>query len=118
MWRKEYRPGSGGAGRYRGGLGQVMEFGHIGGEAFAVSKMFDRVDHPPRGRDGGRDGTPARVLTNRGNKLKGMGREVIPAGETMILETAGGGGRGDPAARDADAIALDVKNGLAADDTP
>jgi N-methylhydantoinase B len=41
-----------------------------------------------------------------------MGREIIPAGESMVLETAGGGGRGDPADRDPEAIAADRKNGL------
>lgn len=112
MWRKEYRPGSGGEGRYRGGLGQIMEFGHRAGEAFAVSKMFDRIDHAPRGRDGGEAGAPARVYTSGGTALKGMGRETIPAGESMVLETAGGGGRGKPADRDPDAIAADKKNGL------
>jgi N-methylhydantoinase B len=112
MWRKEFRPNSGGGGKHRGGLGQIMEFGHAAGEAFAVSKMFDRVDHPPRGRDGGGAGAPARVYLNDGTRLRGMGREVVPAGSTMVLETAGGGGRGEPASRDPDAIANDRRNGL------
>jgi len=112
MWRKEYRPDSGGDGQYRGGLGQIMEFEHAGGEAFAVSKMFDRIDHPPRGRNGGESGAPARVYTRSGQELRGMGREVIPAGESMILETAGGGGRGDSSDRDPESIAEDKKNGL------
>ena len=108
----EYEPDSGGAGRHRGGLGQIMEFAHADGEAFAVSKMFDRVDHPARGRDGGTAGAPARVYTSSGKKLKGMGREIIAAGESMILETAGGGGRGKPSDRDRAATAADKKNGL------
>jgi N-methylhydantoinase B len=112
IWRKEYRPGSGGAGRYRGGVGQVMEFGHLHGEAFAVSKMFDRIDHPPRGRDGGGDGAPARVRLKSGAPLRGMGRETIPAGETMVLETAGGGGRGKAEERDAARIEADIRNGF------
>jgi len=112
MWRKEYRPDSGGDGQYRGGLGQIMEFEHAGGEAFAVSKMFDRINHPPRGRNGGESGAPARVYTRSGQELRGMGREIIPAGESMILETAGGGGRGDPSDRDPESIAEDKKNGL------
>jgi N-methylhydantoinase B len=115
MWRKEYRPDSGGHGKYRGGLGQIMEFAHADGEAFAVSKMFDRIDHPPRGRDGGDAGAPARVTTGAGKKLRGMGREIIPAGDSMILETAGGGGRGISSDRDPEAIAADRKNGLTSD---
>jgi N-methylhydantoinase B len=117
IWRKEYRPGSGGAGEFRGGVGQVMEFGHLDDEPFAVSKMFDRVRHPPRGRQGGGSGAPAEVYLvdargKRGADLKGMGREIIPAGQRMVLETAGGGGRGDPTARDPEALDRDRRNGL------
>jgi len=112
IWRKEYRPDSGGNGKYRGGLGQIMEFAHADGDAFVVSKMFDRINHPPRGRDGGEAGAPARVSLKSGQALKGMGRETIPAGESMVLETAGGGGRGDPANRDLESIESDKKNGL------
>jgi N-methylhydantoinase B len=117
IWRKEFRPGSGGAGEFRGGLGQIMEFGHADGEPFAVSKMFDRLRHPPRGRLGGGPGGRAEVYLvdekgNRGPDLKGMGREIIPAGQRMVLETAGGGGRGDAAKRDAAALERDRKNGL------
>jgi N-methylhydantoinase B len=112
IWRKEYRPGSGGAGEFRGGVGQIMEFAHADGEAFAVSKMFDRIRHAPRGRQGGEPGTTARVYIKNGPDLRGMGREVIPAGESMVLETAGGGGRGEAAKRDPEAIERDRKNGL------
>jgi N-methylhydantoinase B len=118
IWRKEYRPGSGGAGEFRGGVGQIMEFGHLEGEAFAVSKMFDRLRHPPRGRQGGGPGAAAKVylVDEQGHRdvdLKGMGREIVPAGRRMVLETAGGGGRGDPADRDPQATERDRRNGLA-----
>ena len=112
VWQKEFRPDSGGAGEHRGGLGQILEFGSLTGEAFAVSKMFDRIGHPPRGRDGGGPGAAARLYIRNGDTLAGMGRDVIPAGHTMVLETAGGGGRGDPARRDPAAIDDDKKNGL------
>jgi N-methylhydantoinase B len=117
IWRKEYRPDSGGAGEYRGGTGQVMEFGHLRGEAFAVSKMFDRIKHPPRGRLGGANGAPARVCIKDGPALRGMGRETIPAGERMVLETAGGGGRGDASGRDRSAVEKDRLNGLVTGDS-
>jgi N-methylhydantoinase B len=111
IWRKEYRPDSGGAGKYRGGLGQVLEFSHIDGEAFEVSNMFDRVHHPARGRQGGEPGAPARVYIKDGPDLRGMGREIIPAGKRMVLETAGGGGLGPPSRRDPHAIDEDLLNG-------
>ena len=112
IWRKEYRRGSAGAGKYRGGVGQVLEFGHAGGESFAVSKMFDRIRHAPRGRDGGGNGKGAAVYIKGGETLKGMGRETIPPGQIMVLETAGGGGRGHPGERDKAAVASDRLNGL------
>ena len=112
IWRKEYRPDSGGRGEYRGGVGQIMEFAHAKGEAFAVSKMFDRVKHPPRGRAGGEAGQAARVYTSEGAPLRGLGREIIPAGQSMILETAGGGGRGKPENRDKEKKEQDLLSGL------
>ena len=112
IWRKEYRPDSGGKGQFRGGVGQVMEFAHVDGEAFAVSKMFDRIKHAPRGRQGGEPGQAARVYVNDGTVLRGMGREIIPAGKSMVLETAGGGGRGDPSGRDPDRCEQDRLNGM------
>ena len=117
IWRKEYRPGSGGEGEFRGGVGQVMEFGHAEDEAFAVSKMFDRVRHPPRGRQGGGPGQAARVYRvdaegRKTGEFRGMGREIVPAGERMVLETAGGGGRGRPEDRDPELVARDRLNGL------
>ncbi|MFL2505078.1 MAG: hydantoinase B/oxoprolinase family protein [Candidatus Azotimanducaceae bacterium] len=98
--KKEYRPGSGGEGEFRGGLGQRIEFAHIENEPFYVSKMFDRINNPPRGRHGGRQGKPARVYLKDDKILDGMGRELIPAGKTFVLETAGGGGLGKPENRD------------------
>jgi len=112
IWRKEYRPDSGGRGAFRGGVGQIMEFAHKDGEAFAVSKMFDRIAHPPRGRQGGQPGAGARVYVSDGSALRGMGREVIPAGKSMVLETAGGGGRGNADDREPAAIETDRLNGL------
>jgi hypothetical protein len=56
IWKKEYRQDSGGAGEFRGGLGQVMEVGTLDHAPFAISAYYDRIDHPPRGRDGGQNG--------------------------------------------------------------
>ena len=59
IWRKEIREGSGGEGRQRGGLGQIIEIGAIDGYQLELSAMLDRVDNPARGRDGGGLGDPA-----------------------------------------------------------
>ena len=112
VWRKEYRTDSGGPGRWRGGTGQVMEITHSDGAPFAISAMFDRVDHPPRGRDGGTDGTTGRVRLGSGTELAKKGRQTIPAGDRLIMEMPGGGGIGDPMQRDPERVADDVANGL------
>src|ERR1041384_6712049 len=59
--RREFREGSGGAGRYRGGLGQVIELGGIDGAAIAMLCNFERISNPARGRSGGGSGAPGGV---------------------------------------------------------
>ena len=54
--RREFREGSGGAGRYRGGLGQVIELGGADGTPIAMLCNFERINNPARGRDGGGHG--------------------------------------------------------------
>lgn len=112
VWRREYRVDSGGAGTHRGGLGQTIEIGHVDGEPFVVSKMFDRIHHPALGRDGGGDGAPGRVHLHDGTELRGKGRDVVPAGATLVMETPGGAGIGDPRARDREKVLADVRAGL------
>jgi N-methylhydantoinase B len=116
FWRKEYREDSGGAGRQRGGLGQVMEIANGEDAPFSLSATFDRIVHPPRGREGGHDGTTGRVHLGSGTKLRGMGRQTIPAGERLVVEFPGGGGYGDPTERDPDRVADDVRNGFVSAD--
>jgi N-methylhydantoinase B len=112
VWKKEFLSDSGGPGRYRGGLGQVMEVAHRHGAAFSISALFDRIDHPARGREGGLPGAPGNLLLKSGQRLKGKGRQVVPPGETLVMEMPGGGGYGDPSTRPADAIAEDLINGF------
>ena len=57
--RREFRDGSGGAGRFRGGLGQVIEIGGVDGMPISLLCNFERVFHPARGRGGGH-GDPRR----------------------------------------------------------
>src|SRR5712691_10840494 len=81
FWRKELRPDSGGAGRTQGGLGQIIEVGSGVDAPFDILAAFDRIDHPPRGRDGGHDGEAGSVALKSGQTLKGKGFQLIPPGE-------------------------------------
>jgi len=110
--RKEYRIDSGGAGRYRGGLGQVMEVVTLDDAAFAISANYDRVVYPARGRNGGKDGKPGVLSLGSGAKLKSKGQQTVPKTEAVIIEMPGGGGLGDPFERDPLKVAEDVDLGL------
>ena len=112
VWRKEYRTDSGGAGRFRGGLGQVMEISNAEGAPFALSSMFDRVDHAPRGRAGGSAGSCGRVSLKSGKLVPPKGRTQIPGNERLVLEMPGGGGHGSPIERETDLIEIDLRDGL------
>ena len=112
FWRKELRPGSGGAGRSRGGLGQIMEIGGRDDLSFACNASFDRIANPPRGRDGGHDGAPGYVGLLSGGVLRTKGFQTIPDGDRLVLKLPGGGGLGDPRLRDPAAVARDLRDGL------
>ena len=112
--RKELRPGSGGAGRDRGGLGQVIEIESRTGAPFELLAAFDRIEHPPRGALGGGDGAPGRVALASGATLRGKGFQTIEPGQRLVIETPGGGGLGPPAERDPERMAQDRAAGLLA----
>jgi N-methylhydantoinase B len=112
LWRKELKPDSGGAGRTRGGVGQIMEIATKGDLEFAVNASFDRIANAPKGRDGGLDGAAGRVALKTGALLRTKGFQVIPDGDRLILELPGGAGMGDPRARDPALVARDVRDGL------
>jgi N-methylhydantoinase B len=114
FWRKELRPDSAGAGRTRGGFGQVMEIGAKGDAEFAVNAIFDRVANPPKGREGGGEGASGWVGLNdaNGTPLRTKGFQVIPKGRRLLLKLPGGGGMGDPKQRDPELVKRDVADGL------
>jgi len=106
-------PDSGGAGRFRGGLGLSRSYRLLAEEA-VLQLRADRLRFAPYGLDGGQPGGTA------GNWLgDGDAREAIPGKVTMRMRRgqllthhqAGGGGHGAPIAREAEAVALDVWNG-------
>jgi len=110
--RYGYVNDSGGAGRFRGGLGIERAWTLLSGEAHLAIRS-DRRDHLPYGLLGGRPGTGSI------NLLRGPGsEEVLPtmisttmkAGQQVYHRQAGGGGHGDPLQRLPAAVASDVRN--------
>lgn len=94
--QKEFRTGSGGAGKHPGGDGQVIAIDHAENAPFAVFALFDRVKHAARGRQGGGNGAAGRVYLSTGKELAAKGKQIVPAGETLVMELPGGGGLGQP----------------------
>jgi len=112
FWRKEFREDSGGAGQWRGGLGQIIEIGGADGIPFDVLAMFERVDNAPKGRNSGGDGRSGQVSLVSGTRLQPKGQQSIPPGDSLRLEMAGGGGFGNPKQRSPERVARDVRNGI------
>ena len=111
--RKEYRADSGGAGRWRGGLGQTIAVEHALGEPMVLGASWDRLLFPARGALGGQDGARGAVhLLHSGQVLRGKGRQLVPAGEVLVVHTPGGAGLGDARERDAALQARDLREGL------
>ncbi|MGH1483113.1 MAG: hydantoinase B/oxoprolinase family protein [Geminicoccales bacterium] len=109
---KELRTDSGGAGCFRGGLGQHLEISSAIEEDFELLAAFDRIEHPARGREGGSPGDCGYVGLASGKTMAGKGVQIVPAGERLVIKTPGGGGHGDPNSRDNTALKDDIAKGL------
>jgi N-methylhydantoinase B len=79
---------------------------------FGIFASFERVLFPARGRDGAGPGATGRISLASGKELRNKGFQTIPAQGRLIIEMPGGGGYGDPKARDPEAVADDVRLGL------
>ncbi|MEX0277255.1 MAG: hydantoinase B/oxoprolinase family protein [Ruegeria sp.] len=111
--RRELRPDSGGAGQYRGGLGQRIEVSAASDRDFMVFLSVERIRNAAKGRFGGQDGATGRIrIGHDGPDLPGKGELRVGAGQTLVFETPGGGGYGPPAERCPEALARDVEAGL------
>ena len=110
------RPDSGGAGRFRGGLGteQVVQARH----PIRFSSQMDRVKCKPWGLFGGLSGFGNGVALHRFGKHEEVHfangkalNQTLQAGDAYILRSGGGGGYGSPLERDLEALARDVRHG-------
>jgi 5-oxoprolinase (ATP-hydrolysing) len=92
------RPGSGGAGRWRGGDGAVRRLRFT--EPVTVSTVASHRVEPPYGMAGGEPGSLGRTYVERANGevavLAGADSADLVAGDVLVVETPGGGGYGPP----------------------
>ncbi|MEE2983563.1 MAG: hydantoinase B/oxoprolinase family protein [Pseudomonadota bacterium] len=107
---------SGGAGLHRGGNGVRVGYRFL--ERGEISVHDDRWLTYPWGVNGGLPGARSRKLLQRADGTERLvsskcDRVSVEAGDLLLFETWGGGGWGDPLARDPDRVALDVRRGLA-----
>ena len=111
---RSLRPDSGGAGRFRGGLGQVTDIQNLVEGTWSMSSI-PRVTCPPWGLHHGQDGLPGycdmRLSLEGGWEDGGDTRKVVAAGSAQRKATGGGGGWGDPLERPLDEIDLDLLEG-------
>ncbi|MBJ3777138.1 hydantoinase B/oxoprolinase family protein [Acuticoccus mangrovi] len=111
---RRLRIDSGGPGKFRGGLGISTAYTLLDGE-LTLTHRGERHNSQARGYAGGGAGAPTNSLIVRADGT----REVIPskivttmhAGDTLLIETPGGAGYGDPHERDRDRLREDIENG-------
>ena len=110
--RYGFVPNTGGAGKYRGGLGIEREFRLLAEDA-TFQLRSDRTDFTPWGIQGGKPGTPTENYLNPGTpqeeKLPGKTLRQLKKGDLYRVVQAGAGGYGNPLERDMFAVADDVE---------
>jgi N-methylhydantoinase B len=116
MWRKQYRQDSGGAGTFRGGLGQEMILANGIPEPFTYFASYERTKFAARGVEGGADGAMGSLKLSTGETLAGKGSYTIPAGTKIHIDSPGAGGHGNPLQRDRKAVLRDLELGLISSD--
>jgi len=108
------RRGSAGAGKRRGGLG-VRRVYRILADNVAFNCYSDRFRFAPWGLFGGLAGQKTRFLVERAGRTIALDSKVnfpLLKGDRLVIEVAGGGGFGDPKARERELVRRDLKEGL------
>ncbi len=108
--RYELRRDSGGAGRYRGGLGLRRDI-RVLEDGTEFSLLSDRRRHKPRGFDGGKPGKAGddKIVENKTEKsIPGKVARKLKKGDVVSIRTPGGGGYGNPGDRDLKKIERDL----------
>lgn len=106
-------PDSGGAGEFRGGVAFRRRYEVT--QDCTVVRRYDRHKYPPPGAKGGQQGGGSkfviRVGTDEEESTPASGKFELKAGHAFYLESAGGGGFGDPTERDPERLAHDIEEG-------
>jgi N-methylhydantoinase B len=108
--RKALRTDSGGAGRFRGGLGQEMEIESVSSEPLTIRAEHGKLATPPKGGRGGADGAGGGLYLN-GTPIPDKLPVVLQKGDVLAMHIPGSGGMYPPAGRDASAVRRDVAQG-------
>lgn len=108
MKKRQLRADSGGAGTWRGGLGQLTEFTRRGEGRWSVSSIADRTAYAAPGLLGGQSGATGEVTLEDGTRLNAKALKDLRAGEVVHINLPGGGGYGDPLKRDVERVLWDV----------
>src|SRR3954470_9667054 len=113
--RFELIENSGGAGRYRGGLGIRREYLNLEDARFSIRSMKHVI--PPNGCAGGNTGRPGDIWINPdGKDAKRLPTRYadypLKEGDIFRLDTPGGGGHGNPLAREPERVLTDVREGF------
>lgn len=110
------RPDSGGAGRWRGGVGLQLTVEIVRDGGVVLSRGMERLRFQPWGVQGGGPAAPFRAILNRGRpgetELGKIDELRVRAGDLVTIMTPGGGGYGDPLLRDPEAVLRDVRRGF------
>ena len=111
VWKKALRTDSGGAGKFRGGLGQDVEIEVTSPHPLRLSLLSDRQKYPPEGLLGGDKGAAVEIRLQDGTSPHQKSRSVLQPGDRLTLRFSGGGGYGDPGQRDRKAVEADLRAG-------
>lgn len=104
-----------GAGRWRGGGGVDWRAVNLGGDARMATGSSDGDEMVPKGVQGGHPAPPCRTFVKRGDELirvKPHRMQPLEHGDVVVKLSSGGGGVGDPAERDPEAVRADVVDEL------
>ncbi len=112
FWKKEMIPDSGGPGKFRGGLGQLIIAEMIGLDPIRISLLTDRKDHPALGFMGGLSGSPNSIVRNDEEYIHPKSTNYMNPGDKVCINYAGGGGFFPPTERDRVAVEEDLREGL------